>query len=909
MFCGTVGLVLAQPIAQSREATEHVTVNPTGLVRVTGNHAPRIKGAFDRGRAPDNRPAQHILMLLRRPASQEQAIAQFIARQYDPHASDFHHWLTPQEFGARFGPASGDIEHVTRWLTQSGFKVNQVAPGGWFVDFSGTTGQVARAFHTEIHRYRVDGQDHYANVSNPYLPASLARIVSGFRSLNDFHPHPHARGLGTAHLDRKSGKWWPKDGVSAHLTSAANGLYVTGPQDYAVIYGLDKVWQETIGAGDTAAFLRGTGQTIGVVGEADLASADIQNFRDGFGVTALGPNGSVQMENPPASVCAAPDPTDNQPEGYLDAEWSGAMAPDATIDYVACGRQSFTAGADLAAAYIIGDAAHVQKIAVLSTSYGDCEALPYSEPNQFYVSLWQQAAVEGITVVSAAGDTGADGCQYVDNYAVDGLTVVNTASTAYNIAAGGTDFSDGFSGTTSTYWSPTNGANFLSAKSYIPETPWNESCASPLVFARFGQGFATAGGPNGFCTWASQQPVAVDGSMPYFVPFGGGGGLSSVSSRPAWQTGVVGLPANGGRAVPDISMFASTGSTWGRTLILCDSILANMPPGTACDFTNANDVFENYGGGTSFVAPAFAGIMALINQKSGQRQGQANYVLYPLAAEQYVAHGSATAPSLANCAAYLGPQALAGCYFHDISATPNTVASPPFLNGTTQIACTGLATGPGTFTDSSTDADSYPQNCAGYEITVTQNAGSLTTTPNYYGVLTTADHQPAYAATPGYDLATGLGSPNAYTLVNAPQWAGGGLQTSVALSVTSATITATQSTLLLATVTDQDGAPAVGGTVTFYSGNSVLGTVTQACSPGGAFTLNVTGSTFGPAGTYSQVFAAFTGGAQSCQQTSAVYYGAQSTPATVVVNPVPERLGQGATPLQPSVPRPPGRQQ
>ena len=120
----------------------------------------------------------------------------------------------------------------------------------------------------------------------------------------------------------------------------------------------------------------GTGQTIAVVGATNLESADIQNFRDAFGITALGPNGSVQTENPPSTVCAAPDPSTNYPEGYLDAEWAGAMAPDATVDYVACGDQGVTLGADLAAAYMIGDPAHVQRISVLSSSYGDCEALP-----------------------------------------------------------------------------------------------------------------------------------------------------------------------------------------------------------------------------------------------------------------------------------------------------------------------------------------------------------------------------------------------------------------------------------------------------------------------------------------------------------------------------------------------------
>jgi subtilase family serine protease len=862
------------------------------MTRLAGNTSHKARTELDQGRVPDNLPMNHILLMLRRNNAQEQQLDQFIRRQYDPHSPDFHNWLTPQRFGERFGPSPENTRKVTQWLTQHGFTVNRVPAGGLFVDFSGTAGRVAEAFHTEIHQYRVGGQDHYSNNGDPSIPTALAPLVSGFRSLNDFHPQPHARHLGTAHLDRTTGKW------SSHLTSSANGLYIAGPQDFATIYGVSQVWQQGV---------TGTAQTIAVVGESSIESADIDSFRDQFGITTLGPNGSVEMENPPATVCNAPDPSDNEPESYLDAEWSGAMAPNATVDFVACGSLGVTSGADLAAAYIIGDAAHVQRVSVLSTSYGDCEALPQSEGNQFYVSLWQQAAAEGITVVVASGDTGGDGCQDVDTYATDGLSVVNEASTPYNIAAGGTDFSDAFSGTASTYWAATNGADFLSAQSYIPEMPWNETCASPLVLAAFGQTFTSSSGPGGFCTNAAQQPVDPNtGYSPYFFAWAGSGGLSTVSARPAWQTGVVGIPSQGGRAVPDISMFASGGYTWGQTLILCDSALANMPAGTACDFTNADDVYANYGGGTSFVAPAFAGIMALIDQKSGDRQGQANYVLYPLAGEQYVSYGGASQPNLANCAAYLGPRTLSGCYFHDVSATPNVVASPAFITGNTSVPCTGTATSPGTYTGSSTDAASNNENCYGYQITVGAN---LAITPGYYGVLSTADAaaSPAFAATPGYDLATGLGSPNVASLVNAPQWQGGGLATSVNLSVNNASISPVENVNLAATVTDQDNAPVLGGTVTFYSEDLVLGTVSQACSPGGAFGLQVMGSAFGAVGTYSKVFAAYAGGGQACQQKSAAYYGSQSAPAMVTVD--AERLGKDPSRLTPHIPKPPGQSQ
>ncbi|MGC2403324.1 MAG: Ig-like domain repeat protein, partial [Acidobacteriaceae bacterium] len=155
----------------------------------------------------------------------------------------------------------------------------------------------------------------------------------------------------------------------------------------------------------------------------------------------------------------------------------------------------------------------------------------------------------------------------------------------------------------------------------------------------------------------------------------------------------------------------------------------------------------------------------------------------PLAAQQFTKSDIATQPSLATCAAYLGPGVLSGCYFHDVSSTPNpdpaTQQQMPFLTATTAVPCAGSATAAGTFTDTSTDPASNAENCFGYQITVTGTGSNLTTTPNYYGVLSSAGNSssPAFIATPGYDLATGLGTPNVYALVNAPQWSGLSIQT------------------------------------------------------------------------------------------------------------------------------------
>jgi trimeric autotransporter adhesin len=744
-------------------------IDESNLQRLTGNPSPSARTAKDQGRVPNDFAQEHILMMLKRGTVQQRALDQFMREQYDRRSANFHQWITPEQYGSLFGPAPEDISQVTNWLTQRGFTVNRVAAGRTFIDFSGNAGQITAAFHTEIHRYQRSGEEHFANASDPMIPAALANVVSGFRALNDFHPKPGLHKPGIARLDRETGKW--SRVTQGHFTTdyGAGTDYVVGPQDFAQIYGVNQVWQQK---------LVGTGQTIAVVGDAVPAAGDIQNFRDQVGISALGPNGSVVIDHPPTTVCAAPDPTTNDEESYIDAEWVGATAPDATVDFVTCADSGVTSGTDLAATYIVQDATHVKNDAVLSSSYGYCEQNPQSESDQFYVQLWQQAAAEGITVVVATGDAGGAECDepLTFTYVTHGLAVSAEASTPYNVAAGGTDFSDVFSGTTANYWSATNGANLQSAQSYIPETPWDESCASPLVLQGYNQAhgtsFDSSSGANGFCTYASQLPVSpLFGISPTFTRSAGSGGLSTVSTRPAWQSGVTGLPAGNARALPDISMFASSGLTWGHSLILCDS-----GTGQGCDFSNATTVLANTDGGTSFVAPAFSGIMALINQRVGGRQGQANNVLYPLAGQQFITSTSTTTPNLTTCAAYLGTGVLGACYFHDISATPNpdtaTQAQTPFVMGTTAVPCTGSATAAGVFTDTSTDPASNGENCYGYQITVTASGTTLTTTPDYYGVLSTADNagSPAFTATPGYDLATGLGSPNVFTLVNAPQW-------------------------------------------------------------------------------------------------------------------------------------------
>ena len=121
-------------------------------------------------------------------------------------------------------------------------------------------------------------------------------------------------------------------------------------------------------------------------------------------------------------------------------EWSGAVAKGAKIDLVVSADTDSTAGIDLSAAYIIEN----NLDGIMSESFGLCEAFLGTAGNQFYNSLWEQAAAQGISVFVSSGDQGSAGCDFFQGTApqaaANGLAVSGIASTPFNVAVGGTDF-------------------------------------------------------------------------------------------------------------------------------------------------------------------------------------------------------------------------------------------------------------------------------------------------------------------------------------------------------------------------------------------------------------------------------------------------------------------------------------
>jgi subtilase family serine protease len=663
-------------------------IDSGNLHRLEGNTRPEANAQNDRGRVADWYALNHMLLQLRRSPEREQALATFIEQQQDSASPSFHKWLTAVEFGQLYGPAPQDIEKVCDWLRSGGFTVNTVYPSGMLIDFSGTAGQVLAAFRTEIHRLSVDGQEHIANMSDPQIPEALAPVVAGIVSLHDFWPHPMHK---------------PRSNYTAG--TGAFAVELVAPADLATIYDLNAAF---------AAGYTGQGQTIAVVEDSDLYdTADWDTFRRTFGLSSYsaGTLATIHPASPGGpSNCSDPGVTPDDIETTIDAEWASAAAPDAAIEVAACGDTDTNFGALIAAQNLVSGASPPP---IISISYGECEAESGAAANAAYNSTVQQAVTEGVSVFTAAGDEGAASCDAGYSAATHGIGVSNVASSPYVVAAGGTDFADMSQGTTKKYWSSINSPTDGSALSYVPEIPWNDSCAGSILATY--SGYSVGYGPNGFCGSAFAQLV---GNVSLGAGSGGPSGCATGAPaenlvvggscqgypKPAWQAGVSGVPNDGVRDIPDVSMFAATG-TWGHYYVTCFSDYANG--GGDCVGPPIN---WSGGGGTSFASPILAGIQALVNQKMGSPQGNPNPVYYKLAA------GSA-----------------AGTVFHAITT------------GDTAVNCSGEI------------------NCygAGFEArgrgTVFNGNGGLSTTSQTYTA--------AFAAAGGWNFATGLGSIDAYNLI------------------------------------------------------------------------------------------------------------------------------------------------
>jgi Pro-kumamolisin, activation domain/Bacterial Ig-like domain (group 3) len=704
VLCAGLGAFLslcgaAATQAQSQRVPSRVVaqIDDTRTVLLKGNVHPLARPEADRGAAGDAQPMSRMLLLLQRSAQQEAALQQMIDAQQTKGSGSYHAWLTPEEFGKQFGPSDADVQAVTDWLTRQGFQVSKVAAGRTVIEFGGTVAQVRNAFHTEMHKFAVNGETHVANVSDPAIPEALAPVVRGVVALNDFPRRPMVHNKGTYRWERATGQ------IKPLFTYGDPANFAMAPADFAKIYNIPST-------------ATGAGQTIAVIGQSNIDAQDVIDFRNLFSL----PQNFTQATN---VLVNGPDPglqfdSGDEGESDLDVEWAGAVAPNANILLVTSSTTQsnpgqITNGTDLSALYVVDNDPAVNGVpaSVLSESYGFCEPGLGATGNQFFNLLWEQAVAEGITVVVSTGDSGPAGCDssFSTNSAINGLTMSGIATTPFNTAVGGTDFDASAQPVVppNQYWSATNGTGLGSALQYIPETTWDYSeCASNYP--------AT-------CTSVDSTGldlVAASGGPSNCAIFNGAN-CKSGYPRPAYQASAnIQFPTV--RTTPDVALFSSNGTN-GVALIVCQA--DSNPGGASCSLSTPYTDFSLVGG-TSAATPPFGAIVALLNQATGTRQGNVNYGLYGLAAKDTNYTGG-------NCNSSLGHTPASGCVFNDVTA------------GNIGVAC---------LLGSTSAVDGSTNWCAGsgvYGVTVVPGTNNV-----------------AYAAGPGYDLATGLGSINVANLLS-----------------------------------------------------------------------------------------------------------------------------------------------
>ncbi|WP_263352535.1 protease pro-enzyme activation domain-containing protein [Acidicapsa acidisoli] len=570
------GAPIAQAAGQAPAPTARVAaeINGSQMTALPNSKRSLALAQYDTGRLSPATKLQGISISFSRSESQEASLKALMAAQQNPSSPQYHQWLTPDQFAAQFGMSDADLAKVQTWLEQQGFSVDSVARSKNMIRFSGTARQVEMAFATEMHTYSVKTstgvESHFAPSTALSVPSALAGVVESIRNLDDFRPRSHRKAmpLGVAHPNYTDG----------------SGGHELAPADIYTIYDVTPLY---------SAGITGTGQSIALIGQSDVDLTDIANFRTAAGLPATTPT-KVLVPGSGAPYFSSGD----ESESDLDLEWSGAIAKSANLIFVYTGDSSNSSGAFDSIIYAID-----QRIApIISSSYGDCE----TDLNGSNLETnFEQAAAQGQTVLSAAGDDGSTDCFVDTNLTVaqQGALAVDYPASSPNVTGiGGTEFA-GDASAAGTYWNSSNGTGGSSAIEYIPETTWNDDST---------------------CKSDASSPLCATG-----------GGASFLFTKPSWQTGA-GVPADGARDVPDIALDASNVHD---PYVYCSSDIAATGISGSCSSGFLDSTGKNLteAGGTSFATPIFAGILALINQKENSTgQGLINPTLYSLASSSSV---------------------------------------------------------------------------------------------------------------------------------------------------------------------------------------------------------------------------------------------------------------------------------
>lgn len=577
-------------------------IDATNLIALKNHITPMARVQFDQGPVEPMRE-MHMTLMLMPTAQQEQALQKLLADQQNSKSPRFHQWLSPEQYGERFGLSPNDLDKITAWLQGEGFQVTYTARGRNFVSFEGNAAQVDSVFRTELHSFEQGGRMHFANTKAPMIPAALAGIVGSIRGLHDFFPHPMLR---------------KHPGYT--LSYQSRTYHYLAPGDIATIYDINSLY-------NASPAINGSGQTVAIMAQSDVYLADLNYFRSDFGLTSISgctTTGGVITACNSSNFQMVISGTGSDPglspgdlgESDLDIEWMSAVARGAKIIFVTSSN-----GVDDSASWTIDNTL----APVISYSYGLCEAYIVGAEYTADEADYQKAQSEGIGFFAAAGDSAAAECDGDDpaesnvSSATLGPSVSYPASSAYITGVGGTEFNEGAN--VSSYWGSTNGSTGGSATGYIPELAWNDTTLS----TQQGLGFDGTGGGASNCVNGNTSETV--GGYAFRIcdapPTGG-------FAKPTWQSGIT--PADSVRDVPDIAFSASNVNDVYIVCVPESELIGNGVSTSTCanGINNALTAFEfpSAFGGTSASTPVAAGMTVLLNQAMGASVGNINQQMY-----------------------------------------------------------------------------------------------------------------------------------------------------------------------------------------------------------------------------------------------------------------------------------------
>jgi len=482
----------AQITARPNRITQNLTSGP--IVKMAGMVHPLTQRASDMGAVDSEMQMDAVTLNIGLTAAQQTELKGLLDAQQDPNSSLYHQWLTQEQYGARFGLTDEDLNKVTSWLNAQGLKVKSVANSRNAITFGGKAWQVESAFHTQLHKYALDGETHFANATDLRVPAGLGSVLLTVRGLDNFRPKAKVQ------------KLTPTPQFTTH-----SGTHFITPGDWVKIYDMAPIYN----AGYT-----GTGMHVGVVGQTYVPQDDIDHFRSAAGLSTTKLNYHC-ISSADCTDAAGTSTDGDLMESDLDIELAGSIAKNATVDFIYAShsdanQDAFDAMRYAVQSYQVGGAV----VPVLSASYGTCEQAITTGNATWFLNIAQQANAQGQTIVVSSGDSGAAGCDPHDDSSVVSTSLGLSADVPADVpnitGVGGTvlnDYSD-----PSAYWNSSTSTT-TTALSYIPETSWNESSSDGLI--------------------------------------AGGGGVSTFFIQPSWQTAPSNFTGSAGRFVPDVSFTAS----------------------------------------------------------------------------------------------------------------------------------------------------------------------------------------------------------------------------------------------------------------------------------------------------------------------------------------------------------------